>query len=167
MTQSLQCTFELDFYFFSFSYTEQLQVVVFQTCVCLKRNDCPWDKTTKHYCWLFSTKTIFTTGYWVFFRKKFLGMCLPHVDNLIFYFCWKERTPDSWKSLGWKQNKTRHEDLEMPSSTLHHTSGSVLTPKCTAIMRLLQCTPTVRRVKDFCGEALNCKARKRGKIELL
>lgn len=119
MTQSLQWTFERDFHFIFHCLTlNNCKLSLCKHGFGLKRNGWPWDKTAQGSCWLFSTKAIFPTGYWVFFRRKAFGMCLFSSDNLIFYFCWKERTPDSWKALGWKQNITRRfgNALQLPTS---------------------------------------------------
>lgn len=126
MTQSLQWTFERDFHFIFHCFTlNSCMLLLCKHALSLKRNGWPWDKTAQGSCWLFSTKAIFPTGYWVFFRRKVFGICLFSSDNLIFYFCWKERTPDSWKALCWKQNITRRfgNALQLPTSQ----SGPALT----------------------------------------
>lgn len=69
-------------------------------------------------------------------------MCLHSADNLIFYFCWRERTPDSWKAFGWKQNKTIW--TCPPVSYIIHPSQSIPPSHPTAIP---WCTPSVRRTE--------------------
>lgn len=72
-----------------------------------KRNNWPWDKTAQCSCWLFSTEAVSQQDIEFSLEGHFFGMCLLSADNLIFYFCWKEKTPDSWKAFGWKQNKPK------------------------------------------------------------
>lgn len=129
MTQSLQWTFEQDFHFIFHCLTlNNCRLWLCKHGLGLKRNGWPWDKTAQGSCWLFSTKAIFPTGYWVFFRRKVFGMCLFSSDNLIFYFCWKERTPDSWKALGWKQNITGRFGNALQLLTSQSGSALALTP---------------------------------------